>query len=63
MKKKQGRRIMERRKDERRISAITPAFPLMTVAGRVMDDRRKQPDRRIHNIQALFLDVINGDRH
>lgn len=54
---------MERRKDERRVSATTPAFPLMTVAGRVMEDRRKQPDRRIHNIQALFLDVINGDRH
>ena len=53
---------MERRKEERRVSATTRAFPLMTVAGRVMEDRRKQPDRRIHNIQALFLDVI-GDRH
>ena len=53
---------MERRKEDRRLSVITPAFPLMTVRGRIMVDRRKQPDRRINNIQALFLNVINGDR-
>ena len=53
---------MERRKVDRRVSATTPSFPLLTVHGRVMDDRRKQADRRINNIQALFLGVIDGDR-
>jgi hypothetical protein len=61
-KKKQGRHNMERRKADRRVSATTPPFPLLTVYGRIMDDRRKQPDRRINNIQALFLGVIDGDR-
>lgn len=53
---------MERRREDRRVSAKTPPFPLMTVSGRIMEDRRKQPDRRISNIQALFLNVIDGDR-
>jgi hypothetical protein len=53
---------MERCKVDRRISAATPPFPLLTVHGRIMEDRRKQPDRRINNIQALFLGVIDGDR-
>lgn len=53
---------MERRKADRRVSSTTPPFPLLTVHGRIMDDRRKQPDRRINNIQALFLGVIDGDR-
>jgi hypothetical protein len=53
---------MERRQADRRVSGRTPPFPLLTVSGRVMDDRRKQPDRRINNIQALFLGVIKGDR-
>ena len=53
---------MERRKEERRISVTIPLFPLKTVTGRVMQDRRRQPDRRINNIQALFLNVIDGDQ-
>ena len=53
---------MERRKDDRRVSATTPPFPVMTVTGKISEDRRKQPDRRINNIQALFLNVIDGDR-
>jgi hypothetical protein len=53
---------MERRKADRRVSATTQFFPLLTVYGRIMEDRRKQPDRRINNIQALFLGVIDGDR-
>jgi hypothetical protein len=53
---------MERRKADRRVSSTRPLFPLLTVYGRVMNDRRKQPDRRINNIQALFLGVIDGDR-
>ena len=53
---------MERRQADRRVSGRTPPFPLLTVSGRVMDDRRKQPDRRINNIQALFLGVIKGGR-
>ncbi len=53
---------MEKRKSERRVSSTTPPFPLLTVHGRVMEDRRKQPDRRINNIQALALDIIDGDR-
>ena len=53
---------MERRKEDRRTSVTAPEFPLMTVTGRVMQDRRRQPDRRINNIQALFLNVIDGDQ-
>jgi hypothetical protein len=52
---------MERRNTDRRVSVITAAFPLLTVSGRIMEDRRKQADRRINNIQALFLGVISGD--
>lgn len=53
---------MERRREDRRVAETTPPFPLMTVSGRIMEDRRKQPDRRISNIQALFLNVIDGER-
>ena len=60
--KSRGSSNMERRREDRRVSAKTPPFPLMTVSGRIMEDRRKQPDRRISNIQALFLNVIDGDR-
>jgi hypothetical protein len=49
---------MEKRSKDRRVSTITPRFPLLTVSGRIMDDRREQPDRRINNIQVMFLDVI-----
>lgn len=60
--KSRGGSNMERRREDRRVSATTPPFPLMTVSGRIMEDRRKQPDRRISNIQALFLNVIDGER-
>ncbi|MEJ2136516.1 MAG: hypothetical protein P8X86_14900 [Desulfofustis sp.] len=53
---------MEKRKSERRVSIRTPSFPILTVFGRILDDRRKQADRRINNIQALALDIIDGDR-
>ena len=46
---------MERRAKERRANIINPVFPLLTVFGRIMDDRRKQPDRRLNNIQVKFL--------
>jgi hypothetical protein len=54
--------IMERRKGDRRASAIRPSFPLLTVSGRVMEDRRNHADRRVNSIRALFLDIIKGGR-
>ena len=53
---------MERRKQERRVSARNPAFPILTVYGRIVDDRRKQADRRLNEIKTLFLEIIQGQR-
>jgi hypothetical protein len=53
---------MEKRKSERRVATRTPSFPILTVFGRILDDRRKQADRRINNIRALILNIIDGDR-
>lgn len=50
-----GEGEVERRIKDRRVSEITPVFPLLTVKGRIMDDRRVLPDRRINNIQVRFL--------
>jgi hypothetical protein len=51
---------MERREKERRAFGGVQQFPLLTVSGRVMEDRRRQPDRRLNNIRAMFLGVISG---
>jgi hypothetical protein len=58
-----GESIMQRRTKDRRVSTITPPFPLLTVLGRIMEDRRVLPDRRINNIQVKFLnDVGKAER-
>ena len=42
---------MERRKSVRRASTAAPPFPLLTVHGRIMEDRRERPDRRaVHGV-------------
>lgn len=46
---------MERRNYDRRVSTTTPAFPLVTTHGRILEDRRKQPERRVDNPEPLFL--------
>ena len=46
---------MKRRINERRINTIKPSFPLLTVFGRIIEDRRKQPDRRLNNIHVKFV--------
>ena len=51
---------MERREKERRAFGGVQQFPLLTVSGRVMEDRRRQPDRRLSNIRVMFLGVISG---
>ena len=53
---------MERRKQQRRVSPRTPVFPILTVYGRIIDDRRKQADRRLNDIRTLILEVIEGQR-
>jgi hypothetical protein len=47
---------MERRKNERRIFRTVSGFPLITSSGRIVDDRRRQPDRRLNNIEVTLLD-------
>jgi hypothetical protein len=56
---------MNRRVKERRVFVKTPPFPIMTVHGRIMDDRRRFPDRRLNSIQVMALDyIINSiDNH
>ena len=51
---------MERREKERRAFRGVQQFPLLTVSGRVMEDRRRQPDRRLNNIRVMVLGVISG---
>ena len=51
---------MERRKQERRAFNAAPNFPLLTLSGRIVDDRRRQPDRRLNNIEVMFLGVARS---
>jgi hypothetical protein len=51
---------MERREKERRVFGGVQQFPLLTGSGCVMEDRRRQPDRRLNNIRVMFLGVISG---
>ena len=50
---------MERRKQERRAFTATPDFPLLTLSGRIVEDRRRQADRRLNNIKIMFLGITS----
>lgn len=45
---------MDRRKPERRALETAADFPLLTLSGRIMGDRRRQPDRRLNKIRVMF---------
>ena len=51
---------MERRHNERREFSAAQAFPLMTAAGMIVKDRRRQPDRRLNNIEVTYLELAGG---
>ena len=51
---------MERRKKERRKFTAAAQFPLLTTSGRILDDRRRQPDRRLNSIKAVFLGIASN---
>ena len=55
-----GGHSMERRKNERRGFNAAPEFPLLTLSGRIVEDRRRQPDRRLNNIKVMFLGIATG---
>jgi hypothetical protein len=46
---------MKRRKDDRRSFETAPPSPFWTLAGWVLEDRRKMPDHRLSNIEVEFL--------
>ena len=54
-----GLHAMERRKRERRAFNAAPNFPLLTLSGRIVEDRRRQPDRRLNNIKVMFLGIAS----
>ena len=51
---------MERRNNERREFTAAREFPLMTAAGLIVKDRRRQPDRRLNNIEVIYLELAGG---
>jgi hypothetical protein len=51
---------MERRHNERREFTSAQEFPLMTAAGLIVKDRRRQPDRRLNNIEVTYLELAMG---
>jgi hypothetical protein len=51
---------MERRHNERREFTAAQEFPLMTAAGLIVKDRRRQPDRRLNNIEVTYLELGVG---
>ena len=53
---------MERRKQERRVTTVTPPFPLLTLSGKIVENRRVQPDRRLNNIKVQYFGNISEAR-
>ena len=51
---------MERRHNERREFTAAQEYPLMTAAGLIVKDRRRQPDRRLNNIEVTFLELAGA---
>jgi hypothetical protein len=51
---------MERRHNERREFTTAREFALMTAAGLIVKDRRRQPDRRPNNIEVTYLELAGG---
>jgi hypothetical protein len=51
----EGEQTMERRIIERRGFHSTPDFPLVTPSGEIVEDRRRQPDRRLNSIEVAYL--------
>jgi len=47
---------MERRNKERRELTAAVEYPLMTGSGQIVEDRRRQPDRRLNNIEVTYFD-------
>ena len=47
---------MERRNKERRELTAAVEFPLTTTSGQLVEDRRRQPDRRLNNIEVTYFD-------
>lgn len=52
----QGGNTMERRNKERRELTAAVEYPLMTGSGQIVEDRRRQPDRRLNNIEVTYFD-------
>jgi hypothetical protein len=51
---------MERRQNERREFTVAQEFPVRTAAGLIVKDRRRQPDRRLNNIEVTYLELAVG---
>ena len=51
---------MERRNNERREFTASREFPLMAATGLIVKDRRRQPDRRLNNIEVTYLELAGG---
>jgi hypothetical protein len=51
--------MKNRKGKDRRRTVQNSFFPLLTSEGPVLQDRRRQPDRRLNNIKAVFLNRIH----
>ena len=52
----EGKQTMERRIIERRGFHTAEDYPISTPLGEIVEDRRRQPDRRLNNIEVTYLD-------